>query len=396
MFASQLNPETVGMLIASRFIMGMGIPYAISGASQLIAELSYPRERAIVIGLFNESWYVGAILAAGVTLGTFEWPNHWSWRLPTLFQIVPCALQLIFIWFVPESPRFLVSRDRHEEALAILIKYHAEGDASSPFVAAEFHQIRETIRREAAASQSPWKELLTNKVNRRRVLIAACVGLFAQWAGNGLVSYYLAKVLASIGISDRRTQNQLNLGLMCWNLMTGVSGSFVQNVMPRRRQFLIAYGGMCLVFACWTASSATYQQDTSNSAAGTAVVALIFVYYAFYNLMMPLAYCYITEVFPYHQRSKGVAIMQLFSRAGSAFNQFVNPLGLEGIQWRFYLVYVIWLAVETSVIFVLYPETKGPSLEEVAMVMDREAEVETLEVGAMGKVGERVQQVEKA
>jgi predicted MFS family arabinose efflux permease len=47
------------MLIASRFIMGMGLPYAVSGASQLIAELSYPRERAIVIGLFNESWYAG-------------------------------------------------------------------------------------------------------------------------------------------------------------------------------------------------------------------------------------------------------------------------------------------------------------------------------------------------
>lgn len=94
----------------------------------------------------------------------------------------------MFIWFVPESPRWLVSRDRHDEALAILIKYHAEGDATSSFVAAEFHQIRETIRLEQEASKSPWKELFTNSVNRRRVLIAACVGLFAQWAGNGLVS----------------------------------------------------------------------------------------------------------------------------------------------------------------------------------------------------------------
>lgn len=88
--------------------------------------------------------------------------------------------------------------------------------------------------------------------------------------------------------------------------------------------------------------------------------------------------------------------MQLFSRAGSAFNQFVNPIGLESIQWRFYLVYVVWLAIETAIIFVLYPETKGPSLEEVAMVMDREAKVETLEVGAMGKGGTAVREVEKA
>jgi hypothetical protein len=76
-------------------------------------------------------------------------------------------------------------------------------------------------------------------------------------AGNGLVSYYLAKVLTSIGITERRTQNQINLGLMCWNLVTGVSGSFVQAVWPRRRQFLVGYGGMCVVFACWTGASAT-------------------------------------------------------------------------------------------------------------------------------------------
>lgn len=161
------------MLIASRFIMGMGIPYAISGASQLLAELSYPRERAVIIGLFNESWYAGAILAAGVTLGTFEWPNHWSWRLPTLFQILPSMLQLTFIWFVPESPRYLISKDRHEEALAILIKYHAEGDANSPFVAAEFHQMRETIRLEQkrpnrrGRSYSPTRSIVVACLLRR-------------------------------------------------------------------------------------------------------------------------------------------------------------------------------------------------------------------------------------
>lgn len=93
-----------------------------------------------------------------------------------------------------------------------------------------------------------------------------------------------------------------------------------------------------------------------------------------------------------------MAIMQLFSRAGSAFNQFVNPIGLDSLQWRFYLVYVVWLAVETTVIFLLYPETKGPSLEEVAMVMDREAKVEKLERGVMDKKLARgeVEEVEKA
>lgn len=86
------------MFLVSRVTLGAGIVYAISGASQLIAELAYPKERSVITGLFNESWYVGSIVAAGVTLGTYAWPTTWSWRLPSLLQILPSMLQLVFIW----------------------------------------------------------------------------------------------------------------------------------------------------------------------------------------------------------------------------------------------------------------------------------------------------------
>jgi MFS family permease len=86
------------MFLVARLLLGMGIPFAISGASQLIAELAYPRERSVITGLFNESWYVGSIIAAGITLGTFSWTTNWSWRLPSLLQILPSMLQLTFIW----------------------------------------------------------------------------------------------------------------------------------------------------------------------------------------------------------------------------------------------------------------------------------------------------------
>jgi MFS family permease len=86
------------MFVVSRILLGLGIPFAINGASQLIAELTHPRERGVITGLFNESWYAGAIIAAGVTLGTFSMKSNWSWRLPSLLQMLPSSLQLIFIW----------------------------------------------------------------------------------------------------------------------------------------------------------------------------------------------------------------------------------------------------------------------------------------------------------
>ncbi|BFZ62129.1 hypothetical protein YB2330_003208 [Saitoella coloradoensis] len=365
----QTASVNIAMFVVSRVILGMGIPFAISGASQLIVELAYPKERAVLTGLFNESWYVGAIIAAGVTLGTYNIPNNWSWRLPSVLQGAPSILQLIFIWWLPESPRWLVSKGRSEEAFEILVKYHAEGDRSSAFVAAEFAEIQETIRLEVESSKRKWIELLQTRGNRRRVLIAACVGLFSQWSGNGLVSYYLSKVLATVGITAKHDQNVINLGLMCWNFITGVTGSFMTKYMGRRTQYMSSYAAMTFFFVCWTIASAVYAQTLNHHAAG-AVVAMIFLYYPAYNLMMPLTYIYVTEVFPFVTRAKGVAITQIFSRAGSAFNQFVNPIGLSNLGWKFYIVYDVWLACEFTIIYLFYPETKGPTLEELSILFD--------------------------
>ena len=124
--------------------------------------------------------------------------------------------------------------------------------------------------------------------------------------------------------------------------MTGVTFAFLSKRIPRRTQYLIAFGGMTAVFAVWTGVSANYAQ-TGNHQAAAAVVAMIFIYYMFYTIMHPLTYIFITEVFPFVHRAKGVGLTQTFSRAGSAFNLFVNPIGLGNIGWKFYLVYVVRL-----------------------------------------------------
>jgi hypothetical protein len=97
---------------------------------------------------------------------------------------------------------------------------------------------------------------------------------------------------------------------------------------------------MTAVFAVWTGVSADYAQ-TANPHAAAAVVAMIFIYYMFYTVMHPMTYIFITEIFPFVHRAKGVGLTQTFSRGASAFNQFVNPIGLANIGWKFYIVYVV-------------------------------------------------------
>jgi len=134
------------MFIISRLLLGLGIPFSVIAASSLIGgkvvgalkpidsghslpgtELSHPKERARLGSIFTASWYFGATVVASVTLGTFSRNDTWSWRIPSVLQLLPSAIQLTFIWWIPESPRWLISKGRREEAMAILVKYHAEG-----------------------------------------------------------------------------------------------------------------------------------------------------------------------------------------------------------------------------------------------------------------------------
>jgi hypothetical protein len=92
--------------------------------------------------------------------------SDWSWRLPSLIQVVPSALQLCLIWFLPESPRFLISKERHEEAFDIMAKYHANGDRQSEWLQFEYAEIRGSIIMERENHNQGWKALIeTRKQN---------------------------------------------------------------------------------------------------------------------------------------------------------------------------------------------------------------------------------------
>lgn len=120
-------------------------------------------------------------------------------------------MQLSGIYWLPESPRWLASKGRGEEAKAILEKYHAGGDHDSPLVHLEFNEINESLDLEAlAATTGTWHSLIATPGNRRRLFIAVFLGCAAQWNGIGVVSYYLTLVLDSVGITDTFMQTLIN------------------------------------------------------------------------------------------------------------------------------------------------------------------------------------------
>ena len=109
-------------------------------------------------------------------------------------QGFPAFVQILTIWLVPESPRWLIYHNRPEEAYEILKKYHGNGQ-DTEFVQASYAEIRETIELERSIGNAKWVNLISTPGNRRRTLLCFLQGMFSQFSGTGLVSYYLVPVL---------------------------------------------------------------------------------------------------------------------------------------------------------------------------------------------------------
>ncbi|KAJ7185220.1 hexose transporter [Mycena filopes] len=371
--AVQTASQSVGMFIGARFLIGFGLTFAANAAPMLVTELSYPKYRAPLTSTYNSLWYSGAIVAAWATFGTFKIQSTWAWRVPSLLQALPSILQVCLVLFAPESPRFLVSKGKEAEALRTLAYYHADGNEEDPLVKYEFEEIKAAIDFDrAVAANVGWKSFLQSAGNRKRVRIIVAIAFFSQWSANGLVSYYLNKVLTSIGVTSPTIQLLINGILQIWNLAWALAASSMVERFGRRLLFMTSVCGMLLFFTMQTICTARFQIDGNESAAH-AVIAFIFLYYAAYDLAFtPLIVTYTLEILPYNIRAKGFNIFNFTISLALIFNQYVNPIALDAIAWKYYVVYCVWLLFEGVFLYIYVIETKNRTLEETAAIFDGE------------------------
>lgn len=284
----QCFAQNAGNYIFARIMLGFGIPVCIVAASALIGELGYPKERPVLTSLFNVSYFVGELTAAGICFGTNTIASHWSWRLPSILQAAPSLLQISLVLLLPESPRWLISKDRHEEAHEILVKYHAEGDRDSEFVRAEMAQIRSTLHIEMEASKKSWLDLFRTSGMRRRVILSTALGLFTQWSGNTLISYYLGTLLKMVGWEQATDIQKVNVGLSSWSLITAATAALLVTRFRRRVMYMTCVISLLCVYIGWTVCmERTMTSDKAgniNESSGIGVIFFIFAYKPAYNI----------------------------------------------------------------------------------------------------------------
>lgn len=237
----QAASQNLPMFEAARFFMGFGNSLAQLSAPLLLTEIAHPQHRGRITAVYNCLWNVGALICSWISFGTQNIDNNWAWRIPTLIQALPSVIQLCFIWFIPESPRWLLSKDKNDEALHMLGTYHADGRMDDPVVLFEYEEMKETIRMEFEAKKSSsYLDFIKTPGNRYRFALLISLGLFSQWSGNALFSYYANKVYEAAGVTGASTGLGLDGGNKVLSLIVSISCAFLIDRVGRRKLFLAA------------------------------------------------------------------------------------------------------------------------------------------------------------
>jgi sugar porter (SP) family MFS transporter len=364
-----------GMYIGGRFILGFGNSLAQMASPMLLTEICHPQHRGPVTAIYNCLWNLGALLVSVIGWGTAQIQNDWSWRSITFIQIVPSLIQIIFIWWIPESPRFLLSKDRGDEALAVLAKYHAGGNSQNATVQFEYREIKETLEVQRRADRSSrYIDFFRTKGNRWRLAILISLGIISQYSGNALFSNYMTFVYDGAGITEQNQKLALSTGQTILNLAVTIGAALTVDKFGRRPLFLISVCGMVASFVLWTITGAVYDNSGgTNSGAGYTQLVFIWIFGIFYDIgFSGLLVAYALEVLPFHLRAKGMMIMNITVQAILALGNQTNKIAWDNLpnHWNFMLFYTLWDTVEAVFVYFFYVETKGPTLEEIARIFD--------------------------
>ena len=282
--AMQSAAQNEKMFTYSRLFIGISSAFLAISSPVLINEIAFPTHRAIVSALYMCGYYVGGTISSWVTFATRNMDSNWAWRIPVLLQCVLPLLALPGFILAPESPRWFINAGRPEEAIKILAEYHAGGRADDPIVTSQMSEIETTITAEKEASHSgSYADMSRTPGNRHRLAISVLLGLMSQWAGNGVISYYLPLVLNSVGVTSVTDQTLINACLNVWNLLWAVAAATSVDRLGRRVLFLASSILMCCSFVIVTGLSGSFAQ-TGSSSVGLAVIPILFLFFAGYEI----------------------------------------------------------------------------------------------------------------
>ena len=275
----------IGMFIAFRFVSGAGAFMILAAVPVWMNEVVPPSIRGVLVDIHGAALLFGYMLATWIGYGFYLYRpvDNVQWRAPLAFQVVWPSILLCGLYWMPESPRWLLLNSRAEQANAVLRKLHTPAEA-----AVEFVQIKKQMEIDRRLPSSYWS-MFTKPSYRKRTLIGIATTCSVQFSGILVINNYGPALYAGLGF-DTNTQFLYQGGWITLAFGCGCLSLFFVDRFPRNK--FIAFGILgcmgSLIVEC--ALDATYASASAllhpNTIALKAAVAMIYVYVVFYEICL--------------------------------------------------------------------------------------------------------------
>jgi len=359
------------LLFVGRLLQGVGVGFALVVAPIFTAELVPAEARGRLVSLGDVCTNGGILL--GYSVGLLFLDTPYGWRYMFWLGCAPALLIVASIWTAPESPRWLVSVGRIEEARRVVHRLHtddAEAAASLDEMVAAVALLKQQT--DAAGTKSGWLDVFwhPDKIVRWMIWRGLAIALFSQLTGTEAVVYFAGDIVQGAGISSMRDTLLAIMAVGLCKLVFLIFASTLFDRIGRRPMLLISSAGLAGSLVVLAAATAGATPRPAMAIGG------LCAYMASFSLgFSPLVYVICSELFPLGSRARAMSCALFITRvtAGTISSSFISlrealtPTG----AW---LLFVPVAVGAFGFVYHFIPETNGLGLEEVHDMFSKIAE----------------------
>jgi SP family xylose:H+ symportor-like MFS transporter len=362
-------PESISLLVIFRIIGGVGIGLASMSAPVYIAEIAPSKKRGILVSFYQLAIVIGFFVVFLVTYyigkDLTEAQNiQFGWRQMFWSELIPCALFLIALFFVPKSPRWLYLKGRDIEAFKTLTKIHGDILAID-----EQREIKKSIEKNQNQTQNV---NYFSKTILGIIVIGTVFSMLQQFTGINAVLYYGADIFEKalgFGKDDVLAQQILLAGV---NLVFTFVAMFSVDRFGRKPLVIIGSVGMIIGFLL-LGLSLKY-----NAVGLVSLIGVLLFIASFAMSMGPVVWVVLSEMFPNRIRSVAMSVAVAAQWGSNYIVSQSFPVVMESelnenTFWNGSLPYFIFIGFMIFLIIFIVkfiPETKGKSLEELENIWE--------------------------
>lgn len=361
------SPGSTAQFIVGRCITGVGNGINTSTVPTYQAECSRAHNRGKVICIEGGNVAIGTLIAYWIDYGCIHGPHAFTWRFPIAFQCVFAFTALAMVTRLPESPRWLLTHDRHEDAVKVLAALDGK-PVDDPSVRSQAAVIVESIKASGHVNgrSTPLSALMTHGKTQhfRRMMLGLGSQMMQQLSGCNAVIYYFPLLFEeNLKVGGNMALLMGGVNMIVYSIFATTSWFAVERV-GRRKLFLIGTVGQCLSMVITFGALIPDQKEASKGAAVG-----MFTYIAFFGATwLPLPWLYPAEINPLKTRAKANAVSTVSNWLWNFFIVMITPVLIENIGWGTYLFFAALNAIFFPIIYWFYPETSQRTLEEIDLI----------------------------